>query len=333
MKIALIGLGQWGPRLIPKLLNHACVDGIYGYDIDEARRHRISSEFPEVNVVSDYHEILQNPEITGVVIATPVTSHYLPARQALEHGKHVLVEKPLTSSVVDAANLVELAKLHDLKLMVDHITVYSGAVRKLKQLIDSQMLGEILYFDAVRSNLGMLQRDVNVVWDLAIHEFAVLDYLIGELPRAVSGVGSFHCSKQEEIAHITLHYENDIVAHVHVSWISPVKTRRLIIGAKKRMVVFDDTSMQEKIRLFDSGVDVLCGEGSAHPAISYRRGCAEVLGYDQIEPLVLMFDTFLGSIEQGHAPLTDGEAGLRLVKMLAAVDESIKRNGVKVPLS
>ncbi|MDH4211965.1 MAG: Gfo/Idh/MocA family oxidoreductase [candidate division WOR-3 bacterium] len=332
MKVALIGLGHWGPRLIPTLINHPGIDAVYGYDIVEMRRSKISSEFPEVTVVSNYDEILQDPEIHGVIVATPAASHYLLARHALEHGKHVLLEKPLTDSVADAVELVELAKHHDLKLMVDHITVFSGAVRALKRIVDANELGELLYFDAVRSNLGMLQHDVNVVWDLGIHEFAVLDYLIGELPVAVSGVGYSRYGKREETAYITLYFRNDIVAHVHVSWISPIKIRRLIIGGRERMIVFDDTRAQDKLEIFDSGVDVTYDEGSARPAVSYRKGTAQPFEYDETEPLVLMIDTFVSSIREGRAPLTSGESGLRMVRILAAVEKSLKQKGAVIPV-
>jgi predicted dehydrogenase len=332
MKVALIGLGHWGSRLIPRLLDHARIETVYAQDIDDARRSEIAERFPEACVLSDLREVLRNPAIDAVVIATPVSSHYPVAKQALEHDKHVLMEKPLTNSVNDALGLVRLAKKRDLKLMVDHITVYSGAVAKLKNLVDSKELGKILYFDAVRSNLGMIQTDVNVVWDLAIHDFAVLDRLVGDLPFAVSAVGSAHYGMQEEIAHITLYFENDLIAHVHVSWISPVKTRRLVIGGDRKMVVFDDTSKDEKLFLFDSGVDVHCGEGGTSTVVSYRSGVPQSLAYDQTEPLTVVLDTFVSAVEQGVAPLTCGEAGLRLVKILAAADRSMKQKGAIVPL-
>jgi predicted dehydrogenase len=332
MKVALIGLGHWGPRLIPTLLSHSGIDAVYGYDLDEMRRSRISSEFPDVSVVSNYDKILQDPEIFAVIVATPAASHYLLARDALEHGKHTLIEKPLTDSVDDAEELVELARDHDLRLMVDHITVFSGAVRALKRIIDADELGKLLYFDAVRSNLGMLQHDVNVAWDLGIHEFAVLDYLIGELPVAVSGVGYSRYGKLEETAYITLYFRKDIVAHVHVSWISPIKIRRLIIGGRERMLVFDDTRAQDKLEIFDSGIDVSYNDSSDHPAVSYRRGIARTIEYDETEPLVLMIDTFINSIKKGHDPVTSGESGLRMVRILAAVEKSFKQKGAVILL-
>jgi predicted dehydrogenase len=332
MKIALIGLGHWGPRLIPTLLKHPGIDTVYGHDTDAARNLKISREFPQVTVVSKYDEILNDGEVQAVIVATPAASHFLLARRALEYGKHVLVEKPLTDAVAEATELVDLASRNDLRLMVDHITVYSGPVRALRGIIDANEPGELLYFNAVRANLGMLQLDVNVVWDLGIHEFAVLDYLIGEQPVAVSGVGLSQYGKREEIAYVTLYFENNLVAHVHVSWLSPIKMRRLIIGGRKKMVVFDDTRPQDKLEIFDSGVDVSYNEPSAHPVISYRRGVAKVLEYDKTEPLALMIDTFVSSIKDGSEPLTNGASGLRMVRILAAVEKSLKNKGRIIPI-
>lgn len=332
MKIALIGLGNWGPRLIPTLLRHPGIDRVFGHDKDEEKSAKVIREFPQITVVSRYDEILQNPEINAVAIATPAASHYLLARRALESGKHVLVEKPLTDAVAEAFELVELASHNDLRFMVDHITVYSGPVRALRSLVDTNELGELLYFDAVRANLGMLQPDVNVVWDLGIHEFAVLDYLIGEQPVAVSGVGLSRYGKQEEIAYITLYFKNELVAHVNVSWISPIKIRRLIIGGREKMAVFDDVRAKEKLKIFDCGVDLSYNERSTHQVVSYRRGDAKTLEYDETEPLALMIDTFVSSIKEGHEPLTSGESGLRMVRVLAAVEKSLKQNGRIVPI-
>ena len=332
MKVALIGLGQWGTRLIPRLLEHAYIESVYAYDLDDNRRSYIAERFPEASVVPSIDEVLRNPAIEAVVIATPVSSHYPIAKQSLEHNKHVLVEKPLTNSVNDAMALVRLANKRGLKLMVDHITLYGGAITKLKSMVDSNALGKILYFDAVRSNLGMIQDDVNVVWDLAIHDFAVLDHLIGDLPRAVSAVGSAHYGAQEEIAHIALYFNNDVIAHVHVSWISPVKIRRLVIGGEKKMVVYDEASKDEKLLLFDSGVDVRRGEDTKSGVISYRSGAPQSLAYDQTEPLSAVLDAFIGAVEQGIVPPTCGEIGVRMVKILAAADESVKKKGAIVAL-
>jgi predicted dehydrogenase len=332
MKVAVIGLGRWGPRLIPKLFNHSLIDGVYGYDSDESIRARIAREFPDVIVAPDYGSILDDGRIGAVIVATPVASHYQLARQAMEHDKHVLLEKPLTSCINDARMLVDLASSRDLRFMVDHITVYSGVMRRLKELIAKKELGKILYFDAIRTNLGMLQYDVNVVWDLAIHEFAVLDYLMDEMPVAVTGVGSAYHGSQEEIAYVTMFFKGGIIAHVHVSWISPVRTRSLIIGGTKKMIVFDDTLSIEKLRLFDSGVDVSAAVESKMPSVVYRKSDARVIKYEQNEPMIAMLDEFFKSIVEHRDPMTDGVVGMRMVRILTAVEQSMEKQSARIVL-
>ncbi|UCD19643.1 MAG: Gfo/Idh/MocA family oxidoreductase [candidate division WOR-3 bacterium] len=332
MKVAVVGLGRWGRRLVSKIHSHGMVDAMYGCDNDTSVQRRMSRELHDVIIESDYRQIIQNPQIGAVIIATPVATHFDLARQALEHDKHVLLEKPLTSSMEDARALVKLAASRDLRLMVDHITVYSGVARKLKELIINDELGKILYFDAVRSNLGMLQYDVNVVWDLAIHEFAMLDYLLGELPVAVSGVGSAHHGPHEEIAHATLFYRNGAAAHVHVSWISPVRIRRMIIGGTKKMIVFDDTLDAEKVKLYDSGVGVSTGHEANRRDVTYRANGFRAVEYTSGEPMLAMLDEFFRSITEHRDPLTDGLAGMRMVGILSAVEKSMKDRGATISL-
>ena len=219
MIVALIGLGRWGPRLIPKLLDHPLVDDIYCYDKDRSRITGVVQKFPALKVASDYESMLRSRRIDAFIIATPAASNYPLARQALEHGKHVLVEKPLSNKVVQAQHLVELASAQGLKLMVDHITVYSGMARIIKELIDSKEMGRLLYVDCVRAGLGIIQPDVSVVWDLAVHEFALIDYLLNEKPIAVSATGSVFYGTLEEIAYATLFFDAGLTVHVHVSWL------------------------------------------------------------------------------------------------------------------
>ncbi|MBE0432196.1 Gfo/Idh/MocA family oxidoreductase [candidate division WOR-3 bacterium] len=330
MKVALVGMGRWGSRLIPKLLNNPRIAGVVGYDTDASRRAAIAQDFSGVAVVRDCDSIYK--EVDAVVIATPVASHYDLARQALESGKHVLLEKPLTSRLEDASHLVQIARERGLTLMVDHITAYSGFVRKIKELITAREMGTVLYVDAVRANLGMLQRDVNVAWDLAVHEFALLDHLLGEMPRAVSGIGAAYHGKQEEIAYIALFYGNGIIAHVNVSWLSPVKIRRLVIGGTDQTVIYDDTAATDKLIVSTAGIEVSRDRDSVIPRIAYRQGSARVIVLGQDEPLVSMLDEFIGSIEEHRAPMTDGEAGWRTVKVLTAVERSIQQHGVRIPL-
>lgn len=332
MKFAIVGLGHWGPRLIPKFLKHPKVVGMYCYDIDDSRSAKVAKEFPEVVVASDYRSILENEDVNAIIVATPVASHFDIAKQALEHGKHVFVEKPLTNSITDAQTLVELASARNLKLMVDHITIYGGAVRKIKELISKKDIGDILYVDTVRANLGMFQSDVNVVWDLAIHEFAIIDYLLDEMPKAVTGIGVAHYGMVEEMAYVTLFFEKGIIAHIHVSWLSPVKIRRLILGGRKKMLLFDDTSLEEKIRLFDRGVEMSAGSGASRREIMYHDGATQVIQHESAEPLVVVVDEFVKAIDEDVTPLTDGKAGLRMVRILDAAEKSLKQQGARIRL-
>jgi len=333
MIVAIIGLGRWGPRLIPKLLDHPMVDDIYCYDIDCSRTTGVVQKFPTLRAVSDYESILRNQRIDALIIATPAASHYTLARQALEHGKHVLVEKPLSNKVVQAQDLVELASAQGLRLMVDHITVYSGMARMIKELVDSKEMGRLLYVDCVRADLGILQFDVSVVWDLAVHEFALIDYLFNEEPSAVSATGSVFYGALEEVAYATLFFQDGLTVHVHVSWLSPVRVRRLMISGTKKMLVLDHTLPDNKITLFDRGVDDTRMAGLDEPAFTYRDGAGQVLPYDRTEPMVVLIDEFFKAIAEDRQPLTSGTQGLRIVKILEAVEESIKRQGMRVKLA
>lgn len=330
MKVGLVGMGRWGSRLIPKLLNNHRIAGVVGYDSDASCRAAITREFPGVAVVPDYDTM--HEEVDAVVIATPVASHYDLARQALEKGKHILLEKPLTSRLEDASRLVRIARERGLTLMVDHITVYSGLARKIKELIAAQEMGRVLYVDAVRANLGMLQPDVNVVWDLAVHEFALLDYLFGEMPRAVSGIAAAHYGKQEEIAYVALFYGNGTIAHVNVSWLSPVRIRRFVIGGTEKTAVYDGAAATDRLVVSTAGIEASRDRDGEIPRIAYRRGSARTIALAPDEPLVSMLDEFIGSIEEQRAPMTGGEAGWRTVKVLAAVERSIQQHGARIPL-
>ncbi len=328
MNLALIGLGRWGSKLLPKLLDHKSVGKIYCFDIDRVRVDRVVQEYPSARPVGDFESVLNDSEIDAVVIATPVGTHYPLAKGALEHGKHVLVEKPLTNRRDDARRLVELAEKHAVKLMVDHITVYSGPVRSIKKLIASGTMGKLFHLDAIRAGLGIIQPDVSVVWDLAVHEFALIDHVFGEMPWAVSATGSAFYGHLEEIAHATLFWKSGLVAHVHVSWLSPIKTRKMMICGMRKMLLFDDTLSDNKILLFDRGV-----EGSGSPGFTYREGGSEAIAYDRQEPLVAMVEEFVRSIDENRAPLTSGSVGLRTVELLEAVEKSIKQHGLRVVLS
>ncbi len=331
MKIALVGLGGWGSRLVPKLIGHPSVENLVCCDVDSTRSERMIRDFPEVKIAPSYNDILDDPGIHAVTIATPVASHYLLAKQALEHNKHVLVEKPMTHSKDDADRLVDLARDAGLVLMVDHITVYSGAAQSIKRSIDLNALGRLLYFDAVRENLGMIQSDVSVLWDLAVHEFALIDYLLDERPVAVSASGTAFYGALEEIASVTLFFESGISVNVKVSWLAPVKRRELVIAGTKRMLVFNDLMIDEKIRLYDRGVDMVNNTGQ-EARIEYRDQGSQVLEYERNEPLVAVFDEFIRAVMEDREPRTGGKAGARCVGILAAAEASIKQRGTCIRL-
>lgn len=332
MNIAVIGIGYWGPNLVRNFVRHSSVSKVYCYDVDKKRVHAVCTEFPTVIATSSYEQILNDRSIEAIVLSTPVASHFDLAVQALEHGKHVLIEKPITSSVQQAEKLIDLADKKSLKLMVDHIFVYNGAVQKIKEIIDSGEIGKIMYFDAVRINLGLFQHDVNVLWDLATHDLSIMRYLCNKKPRAVSAIGKGHFHQQENIAYLTILFENDCIAHFHVNWLAPVKVRTILIGGSQKMIVYDEMETTEKIKVYDKGVEVTSPEGVYKTLIGYRRGDVYSPKFDTSEPLANVVGEFVGSIKYNKEPLTNGSAGLEIVKILEAAQKSIAENGVLVSL-
>ncbi len=332
MNIAVIGIGYWGPNLVRNFVKHSSVSKVYCYDVDEKRVHAVCKEFPTVIAASSYEQILNDPSIEAIVLSTPVASHFDLAVQALEHGKHVLIEKPITSSVQQAERLIDLADRKSLKLMVDHIFVYNGAVQKIKEIIDAGEIGKIMYFDAVRINLGLFQHDVNVLWDLATHDLSIMRYLYSKKPRAVSAIGKGHFQQQENIAYLTVLFENDCIAHFHVNWLAPVKVRTILIGGSQKMIVYDEMETTEKIKVYDKGVEVTSREGVYKTLIGYRRGDVYIPKFDTSEPLANVVDEFVGAIKDNKIPLTNGDAGLEIVKILEAAQKSIAKNGEIVTL-
>ena len=332
MNTAVIGLGYWGPNLVRNFVKHSSVRKVYCYDVDENRVHSICKEFPAVIAASCYEQILNDLSVDAIVLSTPVASHFDLALQALEHGKHVLLEKPMTSSVKQAEQLIDIANRKSLKLMVDHIFVYNGAVQKIKQIIDSGEIGKIMYFDAVRINLGLFQHDVNVLWDLATHDLSIMRYLYTKKPRAVSAIGKGHFHQLEDIAYLTVLFENNCIAHFHVNWLAPVKVRTILIGGSQKMIVYDEMETTEKIKVYDKGVEITSREGVYKTLIGYRRGDVYVPKFDTSEPLANVVDEFIGAIQKNKTPLTDGNAGLEIVDILEAAQKSIAKNGEIVVL-
>jgi predicted dehydrogenase len=335
INVGLIGYGYWGPNLSRNL---AETDGIHLAAVADTRPERraaASRRHPGAVVCGDAASLIARDDLDAVVIATPLDTHYRLARAAIERGKHVLVEKPLARSKADAETLGALADERDVRLMVDHTFLYTGAVRTMRSLIDSGQLGELLYLDSVRVNLGLLQQDSNVIWDLAVHDLSIMDYLIDARPVMVSADGTAAAGfDHENVAYLTVHFDNGFLAHFHVNWLAPVKIRQMLLGGRQRMLVYDDTNPSEKLRVYDKGVNVDVEDDQARRQIlvSYRTGDMYAPTLDRREALALVAREFADSIEQHRQPLTDAAAGIRVVALLEAAERSLRAQGQRIRL-
>jgi predicted dehydrogenase len=333
MKVAVIGTGYWGPNLIRNFSAADEIDAVVACDLDETRLAKMRKIFYGIETSGDPDDVISRSDIDIVVIATPVSTHHALAKKALENGKHVWIEKPMTVSSAEAEELIEIAENKNLQLFVDHTFIYTGAVRKMKEIIASGRLGDIYYFDSVRINLGLFQHDVNVIWDLAPHDLSIADFLLEKKPVAVSAVGACHVGNGlEDIAYLTLQYENNLIAHFHVNWLAPVKIRKTLIGGTKSMIVYDDTDPSEKIKVYDKGIDVTTREGVYDTLVQYRTGDMLSPKLDQTEALAAGTRHFIDCILNGKKPDTDGQAGLNVVRVLEASGESIKNGGRLIEL-
>ncbi len=331
-KIGVIGYGYWGPNIVRNFsrLKSAKVAAVS--DFSEKALSRVNDLYPEMKVTANPDEILTSPDIDAVAIVTPVSTHFELAKKALQNGKHIFVEKPFTSTSIQAEELIELADKKKLVIMVDHTFLFTGAVRKIKQLIDDNVLGHLYYYDSMRINLGLFQHDVNVIWDLAPHDLSIMDFLIKESPVAIGASGKGHVNSRENIAYISAQFSNNVIAHFNVNWLSPVKVRMTLIGGEKKMLVWNDLSADEKIRIYDKGIEVRNREGIYDMLVSYRTGDMWAPRVDQLEALQVETEYFVQCIQNGDRPFNDGQAGLRIVKMLEACDRSLKKNGELVSL-
>lgn len=337
LRVAVIGCGYWGPKLARNFNSIEACDLVAVSDLDPNRLKDIKINYSNVEVTTDTSALLNRTDIDAVAIATPVSTHYPVALEAMQKGKHVLIEKPMTRTVGEAGHLIELAEQRGLTLMVDHTFVYTGAVRKIRELIDQGELGRLYYFDSVRVNLGLFQHDVNVVWDLAPHDFSIMHYLIDERPTSLLAVGASHINytnpSLENIAYITVNFESGLIAHFHLNWLTPVKVRKMLIGGSKKMIVYDDLDPDEKVKLYDKGVIIDTQEKAYEALLQYRVGDAYIPVIPQYEALNVECRHFLDSVENKKKPITDGEAGLQVVKLLEATDQSLKNEGRLVRLS
>jgi len=335
--VGVVGCGYWGPNLVRNFQRTPGAEVIGVCDTRRARAEKIAADYRLGLVTEDPAALVASPEIKLVVIATPSFTHYELAKAALEAGKHVLVMKPLTTTVADGEELVELASRQGLVLGVDHTFVYTGAVTKIKSYIAGGELGDIFYIDSVRINLGLFQSDVNVVWDLAPHDVSIIDYLLdGELPHEVAAVGARHAgSPKENIAYVTMRYGDRVLAHVHVNWLAPAKVRRTIVGGARRMIIYDDVEPSEKVRVYDKGVTISPDQSNGPYAllVNYRSGDMHAPQLDNREALAHEAEHVLECIRTGGVPRADGQAGLRVVRILEAAQRSINQGGVPVDLN
>src|SRR6476646_4034150 len=332
VRIGVIGYGYWGPNLVRNFAEVPDTQVLAVADMNSARLQVASRRYPGVQAVVDYRDLLKNPDIDAVAISTPVSTHFPLAMEALQAGKHVLVEKPMTADTEQAQRLIDEAARRKLVLMVDHTFVYTGAVRKIRELINEGTLGDVYYYDSTRVNLGLFQHDVNVIWDLAVHDLSIMDYILPEVPVEVSATGIGHVAGAgEDAAYVSLFYSGSIIAHVNVNWLSPVKIRRTLIGGSKSMIVYDDIENSEKVKIYDKGVIVKNGPESLYKLlVSYRSGDMSAPKLDTTEALHLEAQHFAQCIQNGTTPITDGHAGLRVVSVLEAATRSIKQRGKSV---
>jgi len=332
LNMGVIGYGYWGPNIVR---NFSSVDGIQVVAVCDSSPDMLKKArktYPALEVSTDPASILESTNIDAVAVITPVFTHFDLARKALENGKHVFVEKPFTFTVQQAEELVELADRKGLKIMVDHTFLFTGAVKKIKELMDEGALGKLYYYDSMRVNLGLFQHDVNVVWDLAPHDFSVMDFLIQEKPVALSATGEIHYNGFEDIAYVTVYCEQNVIAHFNVNWLSPVKIRTTLLGGDKKMLLWNDLEADEKLKIYDKGVEVTNRENVYELLVSYRSGDAWIPKVDQIEALKLEANYFVDCVTNDKTPINDGHAGLRIVKMLEAANESLKGKGKLVEL-
>ncbi len=333
MKVGIIGLGYWGPNLVRNFFTLEEISGVVCCDLNAKRLAFIQSRFPTVEITADYRDLLRRTDVDMIAVATPVSSHFELGMAALTHGKHLLLEKPMAASVHEAEQLLEYSRKRGLTLMVDHTFVYTGAVRKIKEMIVSDLLGEVFYFDSVRVNLGLFQHDVNVIWDLAPHDLSIMSYVLTKKPVAVSAVAVKHVNRIEDVAYLTVYFEGNLIAHFHVNWLAPVKIRTILIGGGKRMILYDDMEPSDKVKVYDKGIEVNTTEGIYETLIQYRTGDMFAPKLDQTEPLSLMCKHFVDCVTHSIKPLTDGRVGLEVIKVLEASEESLRQGGKAIKLN
>ncbi len=332
MNFGVIGYGYWGPNIVRNLMGLDGSEVRAIAEISPASQARARKAHPGVHVTASATEVITSPQIDAIAIVSPVWTHYELTKAALENGKHVFVEKPFTSTGAQGEELINLAQQKNLKIMVDHTFLFTGAVKRIGQLIDEGALGNLYYYDSTRVNLGLFQHDVNVLWDLAPHDLSIMDYLIKADPEGVVATGQGHLNGHEDVAFMTLYFPNKIIAHINVNWLSPVKVRTTLIGGEKRMIVWNDLEVDEKVKVYDKGVKITSREGVYELLVSYRSGDMWSPQLEQVEALRQELTYFVDCVTTGQEPFNNGCAGLRVVRMLEAASESLARKGAFVRL-
>lgn len=332
MNFGVIGYGYWGPNIVRNLmsLEGSTVTAIA--DFSPAARARAQKAYPGIKVTPDASEVISSSEIDAIAVVSPVWTHFDLTKAALENGKHVFVEKPFTSNAAQGEELINLAQQKNLKIMVDHTFLFTGAIKKIGQLIEEGSLGNLYYYDSTRVNLGLFQHDINVLWDLAPHDLSIMDYLLKGSPEAVVATGQGHLNGHEDVAYMTLYFPEKVIAHINVNWLSPVKVRTTLIGGEKRMLVWNDLEADEKVKVYDKGVKITSQEGVYDLLVSYRSGDMWAPQLEQVEALRHELSYFVECVSSGKEPFNNGYAGLRVVKMLEAASESLSKKGALVYL-
>ncbi len=332
IRVGVIGYGYWGPNIVRNFHGQEKSRVVGVCDKSPKSLQRVRNAYPDMHVTSEVNELINSPDVDLIAVVTPVWTHYELAKAALENGKHVFVEKPFTATTAQAEELIELAERKNLKIMVDHTFLFTGAVKKIREFIDDGTLGKLYYYDSTRVNLGLFQHDVNVIWDLAPHDLSIMDYVIQDKPEAVVATGQGHLNGIANIAFLTLYYPNNVIGHINVNWLSPVKVRTTLIGGEKKMLVWNDIEVDEKIKIYDKGVQLSNNEGMYQLLVSYRSGDMWAPRVEQVEALKIEAAYFVDCILNNKKPFNDGLAGLRIVRMLEAADESLKQKGKIIQL-
>jgi len=333
IRVGVIGYGYWGPNIVRNFNNGDVCRVMMVCDQRIESLRRVQQAHPQMSVTRESAELINSPQIDVVAVVTPVWTHFELAKAALKNGKHVFVEKPFTFTSAQAEELVNLAEQKNLLIMVDHTFLFTGAVKKIRQLIDDGTLGNLYYYDSTRVNLGLFQHDVNVIWDLAPHDLSIMDHLIQEKPEGVVATAERHLNGLEDVAFLTFYFPHNVIAHINVNWLSPVKIRTTLIGGEKKMVVWNDLEADEKIRIYDRGVEKTANaDGIYELLVKYRTGDMWAPQVEHTEALKKELEYFADCINSNRTPINDGRAGWRVVQMLEAANKSVKCRGAMVEL-